>query len=70
MGAEARGGGGNPMIRAFHHSGGSLPARLIPFKMLASLFTLGSGGAGGREGPTMLIGGATGSHGGSSVRGG
>ena len=58
---EARGGGGNPMIRAFHHSTGLLPARLIPFKMLASLFTLGSGGAGGREGPTMLIGGAAGS---------
>jgi chloride channel protein, CIC family len=58
---EARGGGGDPMIRAFHQSGGILRARLIPFKMLASLFTLGSGGAGGREGPTMLIGGATGS---------
>jgi chloride channel protein, CIC family len=58
---QARGGGGNPMIRAFHHAGGLLPARLIPIKMLTSLFTLGSGGAGGREGPTMLIGGATGS---------
>ncbi len=58
---QARGGGGNPMIRAFHRSSGVLAERLIPFKMLASLFTLGSGGAGGREGPTMLIGGATGS---------
>src|SRR5204862_7790238 len=30
-------------------------------KALASLFTLGTGGAGGREGPTMQIGGALGS---------
>ena len=34
---------------------------MIWVKALASLFTLGSGGAGGREGPTMLIGGALGS---------
>jgi len=58
---EARGGGGNPMIRSFHERDGVIPARLIPLKMLASIFTLGSGGAGGREGPTMLIGGAVGS---------
>jgi CIC family chloride channel protein len=58
---EARGGGGNPMIRAFHHGRGIIPARLIPLKMLASILTLGSGGAGGREGPTMLVGGAVGS---------
>jgi chloride channel protein, CIC family len=57
---EARGGGGDPMIRAFHQ-GAALPARLIPVKMLASVLTLGTGGAGGREGPTMLIGGAMGS---------
>jgi chloride channel protein, CIC family len=57
---EARGGGGDPMIRAFHQ-GAVLPARLIPVKMLASVLTLGTGGAGGREGPTMLIGAATGS---------
>jgi CIC family chloride channel protein len=58
---EARGGGGNVMIRAFHESGGQIPRRLIPLKMLASILTLGTGGAGGREGPTMLIGGAVGS---------
>jgi CIC family chloride channel protein len=58
---EARGGGGNPMIRAFHQGGGIIQARLIPLKMLASILTLGSGGAGGREGPTMLVGGAVGS---------
>jgi CIC family chloride channel protein len=58
---DARGGGGDAMIAAFHHRQGAMPARLIPVKMLASICTLGSGGAGGREGPTMLIGGAVGS---------
>jgi CIC family chloride channel protein len=57
---EARGGGGDVMIRAFHQAGGAIPARLIPLKALASIATLGTGGAGGREGPTMLIGGALG----------
>src|SRR6185369_12291218 len=57
---EARGGGGDVMIRAFHNAGGSIPARLIPLKTIASICTLGTGGSGGREGPTMLIGGALG----------
>jgi CIC family chloride channel protein len=35
--------------------------RVAWVKALASLFTLGTGGAGGREGPTMQIGGALGS---------
>lgn len=59
--AGARGGGGDVMINAYHHQGGAIPARLIGAKALASIFTLGTGGAGGREGPTMLIGGAMGS---------
>ncbi len=58
---EARGGGGDAMIDAFHHGGGALRPRLIWVKALASICTLGTGGAGGREGPTMLIGGALGS---------
>jgi CIC family chloride channel protein len=33
----------------------------VTVKALASIFTLGSGGSGGREGPTMQIGGAIGS---------
>jgi CIC family chloride channel protein len=57
---EARGGGGDVMIRAFHH-GSALKPRLLGVKALASIFTLGTGGAGGREGPTMLIGGVLGS---------
>lgn len=58
---ETRGGGGNAMIDAFHHKAGIIRRRVIWIKALASLFTLGTGGAGGREGPTMQIGGALGS---------
>ena len=41
--------------------GGYLPARLIPTKTIATAFTLGFGGSGGREGPIALIGGTIGS---------
>ncbi|HET9956726.1 MAG TPA: chloride channel protein [Polyangiaceae bacterium] len=58
---EVRGGGGDAMIEAFHRGGGSIRPRVIVVKALASMFTLGTGGAGGREGPTMQIGGALGS---------
>jgi CIC family chloride channel protein len=58
---EARGGGGDATIEAFHQRGGIIRRRVIWIKTVASLFTLGSGGSGGREGPTMLIGGAIGS---------
>ncbi|MBI4512252.1 MAG: chloride channel protein [Deltaproteobacteria bacterium] len=58
---ETRGGGGDAMIDAFHHQGGVIRGRVIWVKALASMFTLGTGGSGGREGPTMQIGGALGS---------
>ncbi|HYP89393.1 MAG TPA: chloride channel protein, partial [Polyangiaceae bacterium] len=58
---EVRGGGGDAMIEAFHHGDGAIRPRVIGVKALASMFTLGTGGAGGREGPTMQIGGALGS---------
>jgi CIC family chloride channel protein len=58
---ETRGGGGDAMIEAFHRHGGVIRRRVAGVKLLASLFTLGTGGAGGREGPTMQIGGALGS---------
>jgi len=57
---EIRGGGGDAMIEAFHYEGGFIRRRVIWLKALASMFTLGTGGAGGREGPTMQIGGALG----------
>ncbi len=59
---ETRGGGGDAMIDAFHHHAGFIRRRVIWVKGLASLFTLGSGGSGGREGPTMQIGAALGSR--------
>ncbi|HTA20994.1 MAG TPA: chloride channel protein, partial [Polyangia bacterium] len=58
---ETRGGGGDAMIDAFHRKDGVIRRRVAWVKALASMFTLGTGGAGGREGPTMQIGGALGS---------
>jgi chloride channel protein, CIC family len=58
---ETFGGGGDAMITAFHKHGGVIRRRVPGVKLLASLLTLGTGGAGGREGPTMQIGGALGS---------
>ncbi len=57
---ETRGGGGDAMIEAFHHDDGAIPARVLWIKPFASFLTLGTGGAGGREGPTMQMGGALG----------
>ena len=45
---EASGGGGDAMIKAFHRSGGVMRKRVAGVKALASILTLGSGGAGGR----------------------
>lgn len=58
---EAAGGGADGIIEAFHERGGLTRKRMIPVKFAASALTLGTGGAGGREGPTMMIGGAIGS---------
>lgn len=58
---ETQGGGGDAMIDAFHDKNGVIRRRVIPIKAIASIFTLGSGGSGGREGPTMQIGAAIGS---------
>ena len=49
------------MIDAFHHGDGQIRKRVAWVKALSSIFTLGTGGSGGREGPTMQIGGALGS---------
>src|SRR3954465_8754050 len=58
---ETYGGGGDGMIEAFHHRDGNIRKRVSWVKAVASIFTLGTGGSGGREGPTMQIGGALGS---------
>lgn len=57
---ETSGGGGDAYIDAFHRRGGAMRKRVAVVKMLATAFTLGSGGSGGREGPTMQVGAAIG----------
>jgi CIC family chloride channel protein len=57
---ETYGGGGDAMIEAFHHHDGHIRKRVAWVKAISSIFTLGTGGSGGREGPTMQIGGALG----------
>ncbi len=55
------GGGGNAMIYAFHWSGAKVRARVIFARVASAIACLGSGGSGGREGPTMQMGGGIGS---------
>ncbi|HVH42627.1 MAG TPA: chloride channel protein [Labilithrix sp.] len=57
---ETSGGGGDAYIDAFHRRGGSMRKRVALVKILATTLTLGSGGSGGREGPTMQVGAAIG----------
>ena len=65
---ETRGGGADAIIRDFHHHRGAVRRRVPLVKGLASILTLGFGGSGGREGPTMQIGGALGSLVGRALR--
>ncbi|MEE9126530.1 MAG: chloride channel protein, partial [Planctomycetota bacterium] len=58
---EAGGDGTNGMIRSFHRDNGRVKFRVMWVKLLASVFTIGSGGSAGREGPSTQIGGAIGS---------
>ena len=58
---ETRGGGSDAIIDAFHRKEGRVRKRVAFVKALVSILTLGSGGSGGREGPTMQMGGALGS---------
>ncbi len=58
---ETRGGGSDAIIEAFHQRKGLVRKRVAFVKAIVSVFTLGTGGSGGREGPTMQMGGALGS---------
>jgi CIC family chloride channel protein len=58
---ETRGGGSDAIIDAFHNAQGRVRKRVAFVKAVVSILTLGSGGSGGREGPTMQMGGALGS---------
>jgi CIC family chloride channel protein len=52
---EAEGHGTDEAIAAFHRKDGRIRWRVPIVKLIASIFTIGSGGSGGREGPTALI---------------
>ena len=56
---EASGVGLDIAIESYHSKAGMLPAKFIPLKYFATLFTLGSGGSGGLVGPTAAIGQGT-----------
>ncbi|HUI28528.1 MAG TPA: chloride channel protein [Candidatus Kryptonia bacterium] len=58
---EAEGHGTDAAIDAIHHKAGRIRARIPPIKLVASAITIGTGGSGGREGPTAQISAAFGS---------
>lgn len=58
---EVLGGGGDAAIRVFHKRDAITRSRVPLLKAIASVLTLGTGGSGGREGPTMQIGSSMGS---------
>jgi chloride channel protein, CIC family len=58
---EVAGHGTDDTIDSFHNRQGVVRARVPYLKMIASALTLGSGGSGGREGPTSQIGAGFGS---------
>ncbi len=52
---EAEGHGTDAAISAIHHDPSSIRPRVVLIKLVASAITIGSGGSGGREGPTAQI---------------
>jgi CIC family chloride channel protein len=52
---EAEGHGTDAAIAAFHFHAGYIRPRVPIIKLIASAITIGSGGSGGREGPTAQI---------------
>lgn len=58
---EVEGHGTDQSIRSFHRGRGVVRYRVPALKFLASLLTIGTGGSGGREGPTAQIGSGIGS---------
>lgn len=52
---EAEGHGTDAAIDAVHHNPRGIRVRAVVVKILASAVTIGSGGSGGREGPTAQI---------------
>lgn len=58
---EAQGAGTEALLDSFHNKQGKIRGRVPIVKGLASIFTIGSGGSGGMEGPMGQIGGGIGS---------
>ena len=58
---EAEGHGTDAAIAAIHHNPRGIRSRIPLVKLVASAITIGSGGSGGREGPTAQIGAGFGS---------
>ncbi len=58
---EAEGHGTDAVVRSFHRLGGRIRARVPFIKSIASVLTIGTGGAAGREGPIAQIGAGFGS---------
>lgn len=58
---ETAGGGGDSAIRVFHRQDAIARRRVPLMKCIVSVLTIGFGGSGGQEGPTVQIGSATGS---------
>jgi chloride channel protein, CIC family len=58
---EARGGGVSHVMESIALHGGRMRPALVPGKLLTSGIALGTGAAGGREGPIVQIGGSVGS---------
>jgi chloride channel protein, CIC family len=54
--SDASGTGTDEMIHAFHFKEGKIDTRTPLYKGLATLFTVPTGGSGGKEGPISLIG--------------
>lgn len=59
---ETMGAGVEQMIDAYHNHAGRIRKRVPLVKLVATLFTLGSGGSSGREGPMAHIGAGFGSY--------
>lgn len=58
---EVAGHGTDAAIESFHDARGVVRLRAPPLKFIASIFTIATGGSGGREGPTAQIGSGIGS---------
>lgn len=59
---ETMGAGVDQVIDAYHNHAGRVRKRVPIVKLIATLFTLGSGGSAGREGPMAHIGAGFGSY--------